>query len=129
MLKSKTFLSVLITSILIFFGCAKSPVNSPLVNHSDIYFEVIESRIVMHHLDAVYDCCAAIDVIVTQRGTIIDFVEKDYSTNKCNSFCAFELKGTSNELGSGCYDCRVWNSDISTIVYQSKICVSGNKPG
>ncbi|MCJ7507207.1 MAG: hypothetical protein MUO85_00580 [candidate division Zixibacteria bacterium] len=129
MFQSKTSLSILITSILIFFGCTKSPVNNPLVDHSDIYFEVTESRIVMHHLDAVYDCCAVIGVVVTQKGTIIDFVEKDYSADKCNSFCTLELKGTSNELGSGCYDCRVWNSDMSNIVYQSRVCMSGDEPG
>ena len=111
-----------------FFGCEKK-VADPITENPNIYFEVMNQKIVMHHNNATYDCCAIIVVRTSRQELTIDFLEQNVSTKRCDSLCTFNLEGASGQLDAGYYDCRIWNSDTTSIIYQGRVCVPGGDIG
>ena len=125
---SKFVLALLVGPVLLYFGCTRSPTNTPLTDNPSIYFEVAENKIIMYH-NATYDCYVEIRIIVNHNGATIDFVEQNYSTEECDSLCTFNLKRSTDGLETDYYDCRIWNSDMVNIIYQKTVCVQGDDPG
>jgi hypothetical protein len=75
----------------------------------EVVLETMDGTIVLHHYEALYNCCACVDVEVAQDGFEVDFLEReDFGCGVCWCECCFSIDARVSGLVSGNYTVRVW---------------------
>lgn len=75
----------------------------------EVVLEVQDGTIVMHHLEARFNCCACVWTEVMQDGFEVDFLEReDFGCGACYCQCCFGIDASLGGLAEGTYTVRVW---------------------
>ncbi|MBD3348501.1 MAG: hypothetical protein GF400_04820 [Candidatus Eisenbacteria bacterium] len=77
----------------------------------EVTFETWPGTLFMRHHEALFNCCAWLDVeVVTTRGTI-EFTEWEmFEQGPCYCLCCFDAEATVGGLDPGEYTARVWKA-------------------
>jgi hypothetical protein len=88
----------------------------------EVVFEVYDGTIALYHREALFNCCAWIDVEITQEGYGIEIVERErFEIGPCYCLCCFDVATTIAGLDPGEYTVELWkayfvNDDVWTYV-------------
>jgi hypothetical protein len=75
----------------------------------EVVLETGQGTIVMHHLEARYNCCACVRPEVVHDGFEVDFFEReDFGCGACYCQCCFAVDASLGGLDPGTYTVRVW---------------------
>jgi hypothetical protein len=83
-------------------------------------FDVFDGTIALTHTEARFNCCARIDVEVSQEGFDIEIVERErFEVGPCYCLCCFDVGAVIGGLDPGEYTVVLWkaywvNEDIWT---------------
>ncbi len=76
----------------------------------EVVFRALEGTIDIYHHEALFNCCAWIDVEVTQSYEI-DVIEwEQFENGPCYCLCCFDVMATIGGLEPGEYLVRVWKA-------------------
>jgi hypothetical protein len=75
----------------------------------DVWVEVVDWGVLVHHDEALFNCCPTIEVEVVQSGSIIDILETEV-LGACYCVCCLALTHVLNGLPPGTYTVRVWGA-------------------
>lgn len=102
-------------------------------NADQIYADVVDSTITVHHVAAVYNCCPdGFDYAVTLLGNRIDVTETEILSNPCLCLCCYNLSAEIEPVAPGAYTLAFHWSDYETGGWQVReipVVVPGGQPG
>jgi hypothetical protein len=77
----------------------------------DVTFDVSDGTISIYHREALYNCCAWIDIEVNPDGYEIDVYEwEKFEEGPCYCLCCFDIMVTIGGLAPGEYTVRIWKA-------------------
>ncbi|MBN2564784.1 MAG: hypothetical protein JXB46_03655 [Candidatus Eisenbacteria bacterium] len=75
----------------------------------EVRLEPLDGTILMHHIEARFNCCACVYTEASLDGFEIDFLEReDFSCGACYCQCCFGIEASIGGLAAGDYTVRVW---------------------
>lgn len=86
----------------------------------EVVFEVYDGTIALYHRETRFNCCAWIDVEITQDGYDIAIVQRErFEISPCYCLCCFDVAATIGGLDPGDYTVELWkgyfvNDDVWT---------------
>jgi nitrous oxidase accessory protein NosD len=81
-------------------------------HHVEIYVE--NNDIVVHHYNAIYNCCAVIVVDLVDERPLLKLVESEtFPGPPCDCMCPYNINARIPDLPSGNYRVEVWNASQS----------------
>jgi nitrous oxidase accessory protein NosD len=91
-------------------GCLRTAATNN--HHVEIYVE--ENDIVIHHYNAIYNCCAVIVVDLVDERPLFKLIEGEaFLGPPCDCMCLYNISARIPHLPSGKYRVEVWNSSQS----------------
>lgn len=101
----KCFIAVLVIASALFSTAAAQECAEEVV------FQVYDGTIALYHGETRFNCCAWIDVEVTQEGYDIGIVERErFELSPCYCLCCFDVAATIGGLDPGDYAVEVWKA-------------------
>jgi hypothetical protein len=75
----------------------------------EVVLETAPGAILMHHREALFNCCAYLEIEVTQDAFEIGIFEWEmFETTPCYCLCCFGVESTTAGLAPGDYSVSVW---------------------